>query len=102
MNPLQFILMLAIRIYRLVLSPMKSLLFGPFAKCRFQPSCSAYAIEAVRSHGALKGTALALRRLCRCHPWGDFGPDPVPPRKVKSCNALRHSHGHIEHPAGSL
>jgi len=55
-------------------------LFGPLARCRFEPSCSQYAIEAVRVHGAMKGGALALWRLCRCHPWGGCGVDPVPRR----------------------
>ncbi len=47
--------------------------------CRFSPSCSAYAIEAVRTHGAARGGWLALRRILRCHPWGGLGHDPVPP-----------------------
>ena len=67
-----------IRFYRRFLSP----LFPP--ACRFEPSCSRYAIEAIETHGALKGTGLALRRLSRCHPisWlgGSSGFDPVPPR----------------------
>jgi putative membrane protein insertion efficiency factor len=46
--------------------------------CRFQPSCSAYAIGALRRYGALKGGWLAARRLARCHPWGGSGADPVP------------------------
>ena len=46
--------------------------------CRFQPSCSAYAITALRRYGALKGSWLAARRLARCHPWGGSGHDPVP------------------------
>jgi putative membrane protein insertion efficiency factor len=46
--------------------------------CRFQPSCSAYAIEAIRRYGAARGGWLALRRLLRCHPWGGSGLDPVP------------------------
>lgn len=46
--------------------------------CRFAPSCSAYAIEAIERHGAIKGGALALRRILRCHPWGGSGFDPVP------------------------
>ncbi len=47
--------------------------------CRYAPSCSAYAIEAWSRYGALAGSALAVKRLCRCHPWGGCGFDPVPP-----------------------
>ncbi len=46
--------------------------------CRFQPSCSAYAIGAIRKHGAARGLWLGTRRVCRCHPWGGSGYDPVP------------------------
>ncbi|MPY93010.1 MAG: membrane protein insertion efficiency factor YidD [Acidimicrobiia bacterium] len=52
--------------------------------CRFVPSCSHYALEALEVHGAWRGARLALRRLGRCHPWGAHGPDPVP-RKSPSC-----------------
>ena len=58
--------------YRLLIAPLFP------ATCRYNPSCSAYAIEALRRFGPIKGTLLAGRRLLRCHPWGDFGPDPVP------------------------
>jgi len=58
--------------YRMVVSP----LLGP--NCRFEPSCSVYAQEAIRRHGAAAGSYLALRRILRCHPWGGSGWDPVP------------------------
>lgn len=61
-----------LRAYRLVISP----LYGQV--CRYHPSCSAYALEAVERHGALRGVWLAIRRLGRCHPWASGGYDPVP------------------------
>jgi putative membrane protein insertion efficiency factor len=68
-----------VRAYRWFLSPLKSGLFGPTAGCRHIPSCSAFAEEAIRTHGAVRGSWLALRRIGRCHPWGTAGFDPVPP-----------------------
>ena len=50
-------------------------------RCRFLPTCSTYAVEALRAHGALRGTWLAIRRVGRCHPWNPGGIDPVPPRE---------------------
>jgi putative membrane protein insertion efficiency factor len=76
-NPIQHILIFAVRLYRWTLSPALTLLFGS-AGCRFQPTCSAYALEALQTHGALAGSWLAARRVCRCHPWGGGGHDPVP------------------------
>ncbi|MDD3030044.1 MAG: membrane protein insertion efficiency factor YidD [Alphaproteobacteria bacterium] len=52
-------------------------------RCRFLPTCSVYADEAIRLHGPVKGTRLALKRLLRCHPWGGSGYDPVPPVEEK-------------------
>jgi putative membrane protein insertion efficiency factor len=66
------LLILLIRAYQVVLSPF----FG--GACRFLPSCSAYAIEAIANHGAWRGSLLAVRRLSRCHPLGRAGVDPVP------------------------
>ncbi|HEV2809870.1 MAG TPA: membrane protein insertion efficiency factor YidD [Acidimicrobiales bacterium] len=57
---------------------------GRPSPCRFQPSCSEYGIEAVEAFGALRGGALTLRRLGRCHPWGGVGFDPIPDRRVGS------------------
>jgi hypothetical protein len=61
-----------VRAYQLVLRPILG------NNCRFYPSCSAYAIEALCRHGAAKGLQLAAKRLCRCHPWHEGGYDPVP------------------------
>lgn len=53
------------------------------AACRYTPSCSQYAIEALHLHGAIKGTWLTIKRIGRCNPWGGCGHDPVPPKKTK-------------------
>ncbi len=71
-TPAARLLGLLIRVYRYLLSP----LLPP--RCRYLPSCSEYALEAVERHGALRGGWLAVRRLARCHPWGGAGYDPVP------------------------
>src|SRR6266478_3089360 len=80
-NWAQHILIFFVRLYQWVISPAKSALFGPMGQCRFTPSCSQYAVEAVRVHGAAKGGAMAVWRICRCNPWGDCGDDPVPQPK---------------------
>ena len=69
-------LRLLVRVYQLVLSP-----FFPPA-CRFEPSCSHYAMEALKTHGAVTGTVLTVRRVLRCNPWGGMGYDPVPPPRA--------------------
>ena len=69
---INFIFILPIKIYQIVLSP----LIGP--SCRFNPTCSHYAIQAITKYGALKGLYLALKRIIRCHPWSESGNDPVP------------------------
>ncbi|WP_159673609.1 membrane protein insertion efficiency factor YidD [Andreprevotia sp. IGB-42] len=66
------VLIALLRFYQLAISP----LLGP--RCRFTPSCSHYAIEALGKYGAVRGGWLTIRRLCRCHPWGGCGHDPVP------------------------
>ncbi len=71
---------LVLSIYRVVISPAMHLLSGAGAGCRYVPSCSQYAEEALQKHGAVKGTWLALKRILRCHPWGGGGLDPVPGR----------------------
>ena len=66
------LLILLVRGYQVVLGPLLG------GSCRFSPSCSNYALEALDRHGARRGFALTARRLCRCHPWGGSGHDPVP------------------------
>jgi putative membrane protein insertion efficiency factor len=80
-NLAQFILLAALRVYRAIISPVLTFVLTPLGfGCRFRPTCSRYAVDAVRAHGACRGTILAMRRLCRCHPWGGSGYDPVPER----------------------
>ncbi|MFZ0827918.1 MAG: membrane protein insertion efficiency factor YidD [Verrucomicrobiia bacterium] len=81
------ILIFAIRAYRWTISPAQTLLFGSTGGCRFAPTCSQYALEAVRAHGAINGGWLGLKRICRCHPWGDCGRDPVPQAEFKIQNS---------------
>ena len=69
---MSWILVLPIRFYQICISP----LLGP--SCRFTPTCSEYARQAILKHGPFKGLYLAVRRLLRCHPWGGSGYDPVP------------------------
>jgi putative membrane protein insertion efficiency factor len=73
------ILKLLLKIYKLTLSPfLAALTGGPGTGCRFVPTCSEYFVEAVKEHGLIAGGWLGLKRLARCHPWGDSGYDPVP------------------------
>jgi putative membrane protein insertion efficiency factor len=81
MRPTILATRVAVRLYQYFLSP----LIGP--TCRYAPSCSEYALEAITRFGALRGGWLALRRLARCHPWGGSGYDPVP---------LAHDRPHID------
>ncbi len=72
MNPLALLLRSLILCYRWLVSPVLP------ASCRFHPTCSDYAAQAIARHGALAGAWLALKRITRCHPWGGDGLDPVP------------------------
>ena len=80
------LLMLFIRGYQLTLSRLLYLLLGPV--CRFTPSCSAYAMECIRMHGALRGSLLSVKRLSKCHPFHPGGHDPPPkPRRSSADTA---------------
>lgn len=81
-----------VRLYQLVISPALP------PRCRFLPTCSDYAMEALATHGALSGTSLAVRRLLRCHPWGGSGYDPVPPAEGRSAHS---SHPFASHHCGA-
>ena len=72
MNPMQHLLIGLIRIYQVALSPFVG------NQCRFTPTCSQYAREAVERHGAMRGAWMAIKRVSRCHPWLPGGHDPVP------------------------
>jgi uncharacterized protein len=86
LNPVQHIFIFAVRVYRWTISPAQFFLFGSTGGCRFTPTCSQYAIEAIHSHGALRGSVLAAKRICRCHPWNECGHDPIPKAEVRRQN----------------
>jgi putative membrane protein insertion efficiency factor len=92
MTPLGALAIGLIRIYQWTISPLLP------RSCRFAPSCSEYAAEAVARHGVLAGGLLAARRLLRCHPWGGDGYDPVPERAWGRSHAHDHAacDGHSE------
>lgn len=69
---MKYLLIIPIKIYQKVLSPILG------SNCRFQPTCSAYSLEAVEKYGFFKGGSLAIKRIFSCHPWGKTGYDPVP------------------------
>lgn len=71
---MQALLIALVKAYRYAISPWLG------RHCRFEPSCSEYAVDALKTHGAIKGAGLSATRLCRCHPWHPGGFDPVPPR----------------------
>ena len=69
---MKYVLLKFVRFYQVAISTMLP------PRCRYAPTCSQYAVEALQKHGAYKGSMLALRRICRCHPFGGSGYDPVP------------------------
>lgn len=72
------VLIIFVRGYQIVISPVLHFICGPFSGCRFTPTCSQYFIDAVRVQGALKGSWLGICRIFRCQPWGGQGYDPAP------------------------
>ncbi|WP_019135616.1 membrane protein insertion efficiency factor YidD [Cellulomonas massiliensis] len=80
-----------VRVYQVVFSPLTP------PTCRYYPSCSSYAVTALRRHGAVRGTWLAVRRVARCHPWAPGGVDDVPPARERSPRAHTH-HSHVAQP----
>jgi putative membrane protein insertion efficiency factor len=85
---MKYLLIGVLRLYRLLISP----LYGQV--CRYHPSCSEYALEAVTVHGSIRGSWYAVRRLARCHPWAAGGCDPVPPRRGSSTAPPSDSQSH--------
>ena len=71
-----YILMIPIYFYKYAISPLTS------PSCRHEPTCSQYAIDAIKIHGPFKGFWLGTKRIAKCHPWGTHGYDPVPPKKI--------------------
>lgn len=97
MSPLAFALSLPVRAYRVLLSPWVG------HSCRYQPTCSAYTLEALDKHGAFKGSYLATKRILSCHPLGGSGYDPVPdpkhgPKHGPGHKPGAHRHGKSDHP----
>ncbi|MGV3150330.1 membrane protein insertion efficiency factor YidD [Rothia sp. 11254D007CT] len=94
----QNVLIAFIKVYRAIVSP----LYGNV--CRYYPSCSAYGLESLTTHGAIRGLSLTVRRLLRCHPWATGGLDPVPPGRRTFAPGtepkiilLNHPHQHLNH-----
>ena len=92
---MKYLLIGFLKLYRLLISP----LYGEV--CRYYPSCSAYALEAVQVHGSIKGSWLAVRRLARCHPWAPGGVDKVPPRSVRRARRATTTTIHQSHQQGA-
>jgi hypothetical protein len=92
------LLLALIRVYQLTLSKLLYAVLGPV--CRFEPSCSRYAAACIAGQGALRGSLLSVKRLCKCHPFHPGGYDPPPPPRIgrmKATSGLADSHGTREH-----
>jgi putative membrane protein insertion efficiency factor len=89
---LRAVLILPIRLYQWTISPLLGV------NCRYAPSCSAYAVEAIATHGTLHGGWLGLQRILRCHPWGGSGYDPVPAARTEDLHVADH-HAACHHAA---
>lgn len=75
---MKWLIRMLIRCYQMFLSPVIHFVGGPGAGCRFTPTCSEYFLQAVETHGSLRGSWMGLKRIARCNPWGGSGHDPVP------------------------
>ena len=78
------VISLLIRLYQKWINPIIKAIGGPTAGCRYHPTCSRYFQEACETHGAFKGSFFGIKRICRCHPWGGCGEDPIPPLRKNS------------------
>ena len=81
---MKLLVRLLIRFYQKLISPVIHAIGGPGSGCRFHPTCSEYFLQAVESHGVVRGSWLGICRIARCHPWGGCGDDPVPPKTSRS------------------
>jgi putative membrane protein insertion efficiency factor len=79
---MKLLVRIAIRGYQRFISPLLHAIGGPYSGCRFTPTCSEFFLQAVEIHGLWRGSWLGLKRIARCHPWCEGGPDPVPPRSA--------------------
>ena len=94
MNPITWLFKALIKGYQWFISPVLP------KSCRYYPTCSSYALEALNIHGPLKGGWMGLKRILRCHPWNDGGFDPVPdPHDINHHHGAHHSCGHPHHNA---
>ncbi|MGB0291126.1 MAG: membrane protein insertion efficiency factor YidD [Luteolibacter sp.] len=85
----KFVIRALIVLYQRFLSPLFHFGAGPTAGCRFHPTCSNYFLEAVETHGVLRGCSYGIWRILRCHPWGGSGYDPVPQVKTKTSSMFK-------------